>query len=113
MWHLKLTAINIMRRSTRNKSCHITRRVDQQRAHPSVSDQAGVEKLFTGSKTPVNHRQKHTHTRTTPNIGSSVINTNNVKRMYSITNDAKKCLNAINISPDNISENSSSTEKAK
>ena len=35
------------------------------------------------------------------------------KRMYSITSDAKKYLNEINLSIDKISENSSSTEKAK
>ena len=35
------------------------------------------------------------------------------KRMYSITSDAKKYLNEISLSTDNISENSSSTEKAK
>ena len=35
------------------------------------------------------------------------------KRMYSITSDAKKYLNEINLSTDNISENSTSTEKAK
>ena len=35
------------------------------------------------------------------------------KRMYSITSDAKKYLNEINLSTDNISENSPSTEKAK
>ena len=34
------------------------------------------------------------------------------KRMYSITSDAKKCLNEINLNTDNISQNSSSTEKA-
>ena len=33
------------------------------------------------------------------------------KRMYSITSDAKKYLNEINFSTNNISENSSSTEK--
>ena len=33
------------------------------------------------------------------------------KRMYSITSDAKKYLNEINLSIDNTSENSSSTEK--
>ena len=33
--------------------------------------------------------------------------------MYSITSDVKKYLNKINLSIDNISENSSSTEKAK
>ena len=33
--------------------------------------------------------------------------------MYSITSDAKKYLNEISLSTDNISENSSSTEKAK
>ena len=35
------------------------------------------------------------------------------KRIYSITSDAKKYLNEINLSTDNISENSSSTEKAR
>ena len=35
------------------------------------------------------------------------------KRMYPITSDAKKYLNEINLSTDNISENSTSTEKAK
>ena len=35
------------------------------------------------------------------------------KRMYSINSDAKKHLNKINLSTDNISENSASTEKAK
>ena len=35
------------------------------------------------------------------------------KRMYCITNAAKKYLNEINLSTDNISENSLSTEKAK
>ena len=33
--------------------------------------------------------------------------------MYSITSDAKKYLNEINLTIDNISENSRSTEKAK
>ena len=35
------------------------------------------------------------------------------KRMYSITSDAKKYLNEINLSTDNVSENSASAEKAK
>ena len=35
------------------------------------------------------------------------------KRMYSITSHAKKYLNAINLSTDSISENSTSTDKAK
>ena len=35
------------------------------------------------------------------------------KRIYSVTSNAKKYLNEINLSTDNISENSSSTEKAK
>ena len=35
------------------------------------------------------------------------------KRMYSITSNAKKYLNEINLSTDKISENSASTEKAK
>ena len=55
-----------MRRPTRNKSCHITRRVDKQEARPSVSDQAGLGKLATGSKTPVNKGQEAAHTRPLP-----------------------------------------------
>ena len=35
------------------------------------------------------------------------------KCMYSITSDAKKYINEMNLSTDNISENSSSTEKEK
>ena len=35
------------------------------------------------------------------------------KRLHSITTNAKKYLNGINLSIDNISTNSSSTEKAK
>ena len=35
------------------------------------------------------------------------------KRMYSVTSDAKKYLIEINLSTDNISENSTSTEKSK
>ena len=35
------------------------------------------------------------------------------KRMYPITSDAEKYLNEINLSTDNISENSSSTVKNK
>ena len=35
------------------------------------------------------------------------------KPMYSITSDTKKYLNGINLSTENISENSSSTEKVK
>ena len=34
------------------------------------------------------------------------------KRMYSIISNAKKYLNEINLNTDNISENSTSTEKA-
>ena len=67
-----------MRRSTRNKSCHIARRVDKQGARPSVSDQAGIEKLTTGSKSRVNNGQEAVHTRTLPHSGPPVINTNNV-----------------------------------
>ena len=67
-----------MRRSARNKSCHIARRVDKQGARASVSDQAGVEKLATGSKFPVNNGQEAGHTRPLPNNGPSVLNTNNV-----------------------------------
>ena len=67
-----------MRRSTRNKSCHITRCVDKQGARPSVSDQAGVEKLATGSKSPVNNGQEAAHTRPLTNNDPSVISTNSV-----------------------------------
>ena len=67
-----------MRGSTQNKSCHIARRVDKQGARPSVSNQIGVEKLVTGSKSPVNNEQKAAHTRSSPSNGTSVINTNNV-----------------------------------
>ena len=67
-----------MRRFTRNKPCHIARRVNKQGARPSLSDQAGVEKLGTGSKSPVNNGQEVVHTMPLPNNGLSVINTNNV-----------------------------------
>ena len=67
-----------MRRSTRNKSCHIAPRVDKQGERPSVSDQAGVEKLATGSKSSVNNGQEAAHTRPLPSNGPPVINTNNV-----------------------------------
>ena len=67
-----------MRRSTRNKSCRITRRVDKQGARPSVSDQGGVQKLATGPKSPENNGQEAAHTRLSSGNGPSVINTNNV-----------------------------------
>ena len=67
-----------MRSSTRNKSCHIACRVDKQGAHLPVSDQIGVKKLGTGSKTPANNGQETSHTRPQPSKGPSVINTNNV-----------------------------------
>ena len=67
-----------MRRSTRKKSCHIARRVDKQRARPSVSDQVGVEKLATRSKFSVNNGQEAAHTRPLPCNSPSVIKTNNV-----------------------------------
>ena len=69
-----------MKRSKQNKSCHIARRVDKQEARPSVSDQAGVEKLATESKSPVNKGQEASHTRLLPNNGSPIINTNNVTK---------------------------------
>ena len=50
-----------MRRSIRNKSCHITRDVNKQGAHLSVSDQAGIENLATGLKSPVSHGQEAAH----------------------------------------------------
>ena len=52
--------------------------MDKQGARPSVSNQARVEKLATGSKTPVNNGQEAAHTRPSPSNGPSVINTNNV-----------------------------------
>ena len=67
-----------MRRSTRNKSCHIARRVGKHGARPSVSDQVWVEKLATESKFPVNNGQEAAHTRPWLNNGPSVINTNNI-----------------------------------
>ena len=42
---------------------NIACRVDKQGAHPPVSDQTGVKKLGTGSKTPVNNGQEASHTR--------------------------------------------------
>ena len=69
-----------MRRSTGNKSYHIARHVDKQAVRPSVSDQAGVEKLATGSKSPVNNWQEAAHNRPSPNNCLSVLNTNNVTK---------------------------------
>ena len=77
-----------MRRSTRNKSCHIGRCVDKQRQRPSVSNQAGVEKLASGSKTPVNNGQEAAHTRPSPSNAPSVINSNNVTETK---NTKQKC----------------------
>ena len=37
-----------MRSSTQSKSCHIACCVDKQGVHPSLSDQAGTEKLNNG-----------------------------------------------------------------
>ena len=50
----------------------------KQGAHPSVSKQAGLEKLATGSKSPVINGQEAANTRPLPNNGPSAINTNNV-----------------------------------
>ena len=77
---MKLTAINIMKSFTRNKSCHIARRVDKQGARPSVSDQSGIETLAAGLKFPVNNGPKTAHTRPWPSNGPSVINTNDVTK---------------------------------
>ena len=77
---MKLTAINIIRRSTRNKLFHIARHVNKQGVLPSVSDQAGVEMVVTGLKSPVNNGQETAHTRLSPNNGPSVINTKNVTK---------------------------------
>ena len=52
-----------MRESTRKKSCHIARLVEKQGVRPSVSDQAGVEKLATWSKSPINNEQEAAHTK--------------------------------------------------
>ena len=67
-----------MRRSTQNKSCQITRHVDKQGVRPTLSDQSGIEKLATGSKSPVNNGQEAAHTRPLPINSPPVINTNNV-----------------------------------
>ena len=45
-----------------------------------MSDQPGVEKLATGSKTPVNNRQEVAHTRSSSNNGPFIINTNNATK---------------------------------
>ena len=67
-------------RSTQNKSCHITHCVDKQGMRPSVCNQAGVEELASGLKSPVNNGQEAAHTRPLANNGPSVINTNNVTK---------------------------------
>ena len=77
---MKLTAINIIRQSTRNKPCNIARRMDKQGARPSVSDQRGVEKLAAGSKSLINNGQETAHIRLSPNDRPSVINTSNVTK---------------------------------
>ena len=69
-----------MKSSTRNKSCHIASRVDKQGAHPSVSDQSGIETLATGLKFRVNNGQKTAHTRPWSSNSPSVINTNDVTK---------------------------------
>ena len=56
---------------------HIARCVDKQGARPSMSDQAGVEKLADGSKSPVNIGQEAAHTSPLPSNDPSAINTNN------------------------------------
>ena len=63
--------------------------MDKQGAHPSVSGKAGVEKLRTGSKSPVNNRQESVYTRPLPKNGPPVINTNNVTE----TKNTKQKLN--------------------
>ena len=65
---------------TQNKSCHIAHHVDKQRAHPSASNQAGVKKLATGSKSPVNNGQEAALTRPLFNNGPSVISSNKVTK---------------------------------
>ena len=50
----------------------------------NVSDQLEVEKLATGSKSPVNNGQQAAHTKPSPNNGPSVINTNNVTKTKNI-----------------------------
>ena len=47
-------------------------------ARPSVSNQAGAEKLATGSKSTTNNGQEAAHTRSSPDNGPSVINTTKV-----------------------------------
>ena len=69
-----------MRRSTQNKLCLTGHRVDKQGAGPSVSHRAGVKKLASGSKSPVNNGLEASHTRPLPINGPRVINTNNVTK---------------------------------
>ena len=69
-----------MIRSTRNKSFPIARRVDKQGVRPSLFNQAGFEKLVTGSKSPVNNGQEAVHTRPSLNNAPFAINTNNVTK---------------------------------
>ena len=52
--------------------------MDKKGACSSLFDQAGVEMLATGSKSPVNSGQEAAHTKPSPNNDPSVINTNNV-----------------------------------
>ena len=62
-----------MRRSTQNKSYHIACRMDKHGVLPSVSDQAAVEKLAPGPKSPVNNGQEAAHTRPLPNNGPQIM----------------------------------------
>ena len=50
----------------------------------NVSDQLEVEKLATGSKSPVNNGQQAAHTKPSSNNGPSVINANNVTKTKNI-----------------------------
>ena len=59
-----------------HKSCQNPRHVDKQGVRSSVSNQARVEKLVTGSKSRVNNGQEAGYTRRSPNNGPSAINTN-------------------------------------
>ena len=78
---IKITAIIITMIKNNNNpvdGVHGAHGEHKQGACSSVSDQAGVKQLATGSKSPVNNGQEAAHTRHLSNNGLFVISTNNV-----------------------------------
>ena len=69
-----------MRRSTRNKSSHIARRVDKQGLCSSLSNQVGVKQLATGSQSPVNNEQEAVQTSLLSNNGVNINNVTETKK---------------------------------